>query len=169
MISKIGPVLNVHVCCHQDHYIIEIQVRSLFQDRTASWVRIVNHECHVMSKAMIRLLRHHQTISRETDGTVKFDEIQQEEKEEVRWCFAMVTQRLDIFSGKRRRSQEKVSVLFEPLSLPRHSGGIAFDLELQDNVLLPKGFTMHTYHVGNVSEVYSTIRSGLIPGGQSLK
>ena len=40
--TKIGPVLNRHVCHHEDRYSIEIQVRSLFQDRTASWVRIVN-------------------------------------------------------------------------------------------------------------------------------
>ena len=40
--TKIGPVLNIHVCHHQDRYGIEIQVRSLFQDRTASSVRIVN-------------------------------------------------------------------------------------------------------------------------------
>ena len=36
---KIGPVLNVH---HEDRYSIEIQVLSLFQDRTASWVRLLN-------------------------------------------------------------------------------------------------------------------------------
>ena len=40
--TKSGPVLNVNVCHHEDRYSIEIQVRSLFQDRTASWVRIVN-------------------------------------------------------------------------------------------------------------------------------
>ena len=44
-----------------------------------------------------------------------------------------------------------------------HSGGIPIDPELQDNVLLPKGFTEYIYHVGNVSEV------GGIPGGESLK
>ena len=30
--TKIGPVLNIHVCNHEDRYSIEIQVRSLFQD-----------------------------------------------------------------------------------------------------------------------------------------
>ena len=40
--TKIGPVLNTHVCHHGDCCSIEIQVRSLFQDRTACWVRIVN-------------------------------------------------------------------------------------------------------------------------------
>ena len=49
-----------------------------------------------------------------------------------------------------------------------HSGGVALDPELQDSVL-PKGFTEYIYHVGNVSEMHSIIRSGLIPGGRSLK
>ena len=40
--TKIGPVLNIHVYHHEDRYIIEIQVQSLIQDRTASWVRFVN-------------------------------------------------------------------------------------------------------------------------------
>ena len=40
--TKIGPVLNIHVCHHEGRYSIEIQVLSLFQERTASWVRIVN-------------------------------------------------------------------------------------------------------------------------------
>ena len=51
----------------------------------------------------------------------------------------------------------------------KQSGGIAIDPELQDNILLPKGFTEYIYHVGNVSEVHSIITSGLILGGQSLK
>ena len=40
--TKIGPVFDVKVCLHQDRYGVEILVESLFQDRTASWVRIVN-------------------------------------------------------------------------------------------------------------------------------
>ena len=135
--TKIGPVLNVHVCHHEDRYSIEFQVRSLFQDRTASRVRIVNgieiyvnettetmedeehealgkpiakarnrmkstltlapvsvplrgrkwvdvnpgsydHECFVVSKAMIRLLRHDQNVPRETDGAVKKEDAVEE-------------------------------------------------------------------------------------------
>ena len=40
--TRIGPFLNVHVCNHEDRYSIEVQFRSLFQERTAPWVRIVN-------------------------------------------------------------------------------------------------------------------------------
>ena len=39
---RIGPVVNIKVCYHDDRYSIEVQVPSLFQDNTASWVRIVN-------------------------------------------------------------------------------------------------------------------------------
>ena len=40
---------------------------------------------------------------------------------------------------------------------------------LQDNVVLPKGFTEYIYHVGNASELNSIIGNGLILGGKSLK
>ena len=48
-----------------------------------------------------------------------------------------------------------------------HSGENAVDPTLQDKVLLPKGFTEYIIHVGNVSEVHSTIRCGLISGGKA--
>ena len=40
--TRIGPVLDIKVCRHEDQYTMEVLVQSLFQDRTASWVRIVN-------------------------------------------------------------------------------------------------------------------------------
>ena len=39
--TRIGPVLNIQVCHHEDQYTIEVPFKSLSQDRTASWVRIV--------------------------------------------------------------------------------------------------------------------------------
>ena len=50
-----------------------------------------------------------------------------------------------------------------------HSGNNLLDPALQENVLLPEDFTEYIYHVGNVSDIYSIIKSGLIPGGKSLK
>ena len=38
----IGPVLDIKLCHRGDRYSIQVLVESLFQDRTASWVRIVN-------------------------------------------------------------------------------------------------------------------------------
>ena len=101
------------------------------------------------------------------------------QEEEVRRCFAMVTCRLDINSGNRRRSEEKISILresklFQSIPVPS-SNWIIFRRNCywscitQDNELLPKGFTEYIYHVGNASEVNSMIRNGLIPGGKSIK
>ena len=50
-----------------------------------------------------------------------------------------------------------------------HSGGNFVDPAMQDNVLLPEDVTEYIYHAGNVSEIHSTIRSGLIPGGKVSK
>ena len=50
-----------------------------------------------------------------------------------------------------------------------HSGESAIDPALQDNMLIPKGFTEYLYHVGNANELNFVIRNGLIPGGTSLK
>ena len=40
--TRIGPVLDIKVCRHEDRYSTEVLVESLFQDRTASGVRIVS-------------------------------------------------------------------------------------------------------------------------------
>ena len=68
---------------------------------------------------------------------------------------------------QRRRSEEKISILRE--SIQGHSGDNAVDPALQNNELLPEGFTEYIYHVGNSSELNSIMRNGLIPGGKSLK
>ena len=50
--------------------------------RGRKWVHVnpgsYDHECYVTSKAMSRLLRHDQNIPRETDGTVKYEDIVEE-------------------------------------------------------------------------------------------
>ena len=39
---RFGPVSDIKVCIHYGRYSIEVQVRSLFQDQTVSWNRIVD-------------------------------------------------------------------------------------------------------------------------------
>ena len=170
--TKIGPVWNIHVCHHEDRYSIEIQVRSLFQDRT-SWVRNFNGiekyvkettettedeehrasgkpiakarlrmkssikltpvsvtlrerkwvevnpgsrdlECYVISKAMIRLLRHDQTIPRETDGAVKFDDIVEEFKKKFEGAWQWSLNDWISILAKGGGDKVKESILFEP-------------------------------------------------------
>ena len=50
--TRIGPVLDVKVCRREDRYSIEVLVQSLFQDRTASWVRIVNGSDKYVTESM---------------------------------------------------------------------------------------------------------------------
>ena len=40
--TRIGPVVNIQVCYHDVRYSVEVQIPSLFEDNTASWVGIVN-------------------------------------------------------------------------------------------------------------------------------
>ena len=49
-----------------------------------------------------------------------------------------------------------------------HSGS-TIKLALQDNVLLPEGFTKYVFHVGNGKELRSIVRNGLVPVGFSTK
>ena len=49
-----------------------------------------------------------------------------------------------------------------------HSGS-TINAALQDNVLLPEGFTECIYHVGSGKELRSMVNHGLIPGGVSLR
>ena len=61
-------------------------------------------------KAITRLLRHDQTVHRERLTEWHHRRAQEAE---VRRRFAMVTWRLEIKTGKRRRSEEKISMLRE--------------------------------------------------------
>ena len=227
--TKVGPVLNIHVCHHEDRYSIEMQVRSLFQDRTASWVRIVNgvekyvnettehisdeesfrvaaartrmkstitltpvavplrvnpgsydHECHVISKAMIRLLRHDQNILRETDGAVKYEDILGEfnKRKRGKGEISRVLRNghsmigflfLQKGGGAKKRFQYCLNHnssrhISHFRAIQGLCGGIAVDPELQDNALLPVDFAEYIYH-----DMHAIIQGGLIPGGKSLK
>ena len=59
--------------------------------RERKWVDVNpgshDHECHVISNAMIRLLRHDQNIPRETDGAVKYEDIVEEFNKKKRRTF----------------------------------------------------------------------------------
>ena len=51
--TRIGPVLDMEVCRHEDRYSIEVLVQSLFQDTTASWVRIANGIDKYVTESML--------------------------------------------------------------------------------------------------------------------
>ena len=63
---------------------------------------------------MIRLLRHDDTVHGEDDGAVRFDDLAEKFMAKFDGSFSMVNWSLDTFPGKKRRTEEKVSVLLEP-------------------------------------------------------
>ena len=84
---------------------------------------------------------------------------------------------MDICSGKRWRTKERVSILLNPnnhqkflylRAIQGHSGS-TINPALQENVLIPKDFTKYIYHVGNGEELRSIVRNGLVPRGFSTK
>ena len=179
--TKIGPVLDVKVCLHQERYGIEILIESLFRDGTASRVRIVNwiKKCH-------RNVRNHfpwecwhdKSVPREDGGAVRFDDIMEEfRKSSMVLCNGQLPIGY-LFWQKGGGAKKRFQYCLNPNSswhflyfreIQGQSGGNIIDPELQDNVLLPEGFTEYIYKVGNASEMNSIIRSWLNPGGRSLK
>ena len=84
---------------------------------------------------------------------------------------------MDVSSGKRWGTKEKVSTLLESevsssIRVPS-SNSRTFRKYYQPcigrHVLLPEGFTEDLYHVGNEKELRSIVNHGLIPGGVSLR
>ena len=129
--------------------------------------RTFDQNCLEVSKLMIRLLRHDDSINREEDGAVKNEDL----TSIFRACSAKLL-------AKRRWSQEEIPAMRGPqltwnFSIPlsnwRHSGGTHIDPTLQDNALLPDDFVEHIYHVGSCHDLHSIIQSGLISGGKSVK
>ena len=51
--TRIGPVLDIKVCHHEYESTIEVPVKSLFLDRTASWDRIVNGVVKYVTESML--------------------------------------------------------------------------------------------------------------------
>ena len=151
--------------------------------RKRRWTDIETHrsndqKCFEVSKAIARLLRHDQSVSRGSDGSIQYNDIIEECRKNkldgaTQWPLEDWTSTLAKGGGAKKRflcclnpdSSRHISYFKAIQGL---SGGIATGRELQDKVLLPNWFTECIYHVGNVSEVHSKFRRGLIPGGQSL-
>ena len=131
-----------------------------------------------MSKFMIRLLRHDDTVHREDDGAVRVDDL----AELFKSRFAATSQRsiqawLSILAnggGQKKRFQHCLNpnssehFLYFP-AIQGHSGGTLVDPTLQDNALLPSDCAEYIYHIGNAHDMHSIIKGGWIPGGRRLE
>ena len=127
---------------------------------------------------MTRLLRNETSIPREDDGAVRFDDILEEFKARFKDSLQWPIEDWTTIQAKGGGQKNRFQYCLNPDSsdnflyfraIQGHSGRNVVDPSLQDNVLLPEHFTEYIHHIRNAIELYSMIRSGLIPGGKSLK
>ena len=120
-----------------------------------------------------------QSVPRGSDGAIHYSDIIDECRKEkfddaLQWLLEDWISTLAKGGGTMKRFQYCVNPnssnqCFYLRAIQSHSGDNAIDPTLQDNVLLPKGFTEYINHVGNANELKSIIRNGLIPGGKSVR
>ena len=126
-----------------------------------------------VSKKVINLLRHNQTVQREDDGPIQFWRIKFHLRNQIPqnqyWSDARWKVCLAAGGGSKRRYQycSDIPGTFLYLrALQGHSGRNLIDPLLQDNVIIQRGLFQHIYHIGCALNLHSIINNGLIPGGQ---
>ena len=127
-----------------------------------------------ISKKIINLLRHSQTVQREDDGAVQFWRIkfylQSQFPQVQHWSDDRWISCLAAGGGPKRRYQYCTDIsgtIFYLRALQGHSGRNLIDPSLQDNVIIQRGFFQHIYHIGCAFNLHSIINNGLILGGQN--
>ena len=128
-----------------------------------------------LSKKVINLLRHNQTLQREKDGAVEFYRIKfylrNHHSQIQNWSDDRWKACLAAGGGSKRRYQycsDNLGTIIYLRALQGHSGSNLIDPTLQDNVLIGPGISPYIYYVGCTFNLYSIINNGLVPGGQNL-
>ena len=148
--------------------------------------------CFQVSKFIPRLLRYSKQVNREEDGGVHCDQAIDECKKKLSddtgyWSDEMMQQFANALhwpldkwisdlakgGGQKKRIQYCVNPNYSQKflylrAIQGHSGS-TINPALQDNVLLPEGFTEKMCHVVNGKELKSTVNHVLLPGGVSLR
>ena len=128
-----------------------------------------------LSKKVINLLRHNQTLQREEDGAIEFFKIKfhlrNHHSQIHNWSDDRWKACLAAGGGSKRRyqycSDDSGKILFLR-ALQGHSGSNLIDPTVQDNVVIGTGVFPYVYHIGCAFNLHSIINNGLIPGGQDL-
>ena len=112
-----------------------------------------------VSKKVISLLRHNQTVQREDDGAVQFWRT----KFHLRNQFSQISCWSDdrwkvclAAGGGSKRRYQYCSDYSGLRALQGHSGRNLIDPLLQDNVTLHRGLFLHFFHVGCAFNVHSS-------------
>ena len=137
----------------------------------------LNHQKNLasndLSKKVISLLRHHQTLQREEDGAIEFYKIKfylrNHHSQVQHWYDDRWKACLAAGGGSKRRYQycsDDSGTILYLRALQGHSGRNLIDPMLRDNVIIQRGLFRHIYHIGCVFNLHSIINNGLILGGQ---
>ena len=123
-----------------------------------------------LSKKVINLLRHNQTLQREEDGAIQFYRIKFHLRNQIsqvhlwsddRWKACLAAE-----GGSKRRYQycsDNSGTILYLRALQGHSGNNLIDPTLQDNVVIGTGIFHYIYLVGCAFNLHSIINYGLIP------
>ena len=122
-----------------------------------------------ISKKVINLLRHSQTVQREDDGAIQFwmikNYLQNQFPQTQYWSDDRWKAFLAAGGGAKRRYQHCTDIsgtIIYFRSLQGHSGRNFIDPSLQDNVIIQSGFFQQIYHVGCAFNLHSITNNGLI-------
>ena len=157
-----------------------VELPSIIPMNERKWIDIEPEEsslsAYEVSKKVINLLRHCQTVQREDDGAVQFWRIknflQDQFPRTAYWSDERWKACLAAGGGSKRRYQccsDISGTIVYLRALQGHSGRSLIDLSLQDNVIIQPGFFHHIYHIGCAFNLHSIINDGLIPGGQNSR
>ena len=155
-----------------------VDLPSIILMNERKWIDIEPGEsslsAYEISKKVINLLRHSQTVQREDDGAVQFWRIKNyfrnQFPQSVHWSDDRWKACLAAGGGAKRRYQHCTDIsgtIIYFRALQGHSGRNLIDPLLQDNVAIQSGFFQHIYHIGCAFNFHSIINNGLIPGGQN--
>ena len=128
-----------------------------------------------LSKKVINLLRHNQTLHREGDGAIEFCKIlfhsRNHHSQIQNWSDDRWKACLAAGGGSKRRYQycsDNSGTILYFRALQGHSGNNLIDLMLQDNVVIGTRIFPYIYHVGCTFNLHSIINNGLVLGRQNL-
>ena len=128
-----------------------------------------------LSKKVINLLRHNQTLQRVQNGAIEVYRIKfylrNHHSQVQHWSDDRWKACLAAGGGSKRRyqycSDDSGRILYLR-ALQGDSGNNLIDPTLQDNVVIGTGIFHYIYHIGCAFNLHSIINNGLIPGGQDL-
>ena len=136
-----------------------VEIPSTISMNERKWIDIEpgthSLSAYEVSKKVINILRHCQTVQREDDGAVQFwktKNLLQNQFPQVQYCSDDRWKLcLAAGGGAKRRYQyctDFSGTIVYLRALQGHSGRCLIDPSLQDNVIIQRGFFQHIYHIG---------------------